>query len=187
MHQPTRGCRIGIDLGGTKIEAVLMAADGRVARRKRVPTPRQYDAAVAAVSALVAEMDKEAGGSPPVGIGTPGAWMAATHTMKNCNATWLNGQPLLDDLNRALDDRVRIANDADCFALSEALDGAAHGAPVVFGVILGTGVGGGIVVNGTLLAGPNAVTGEWGHTPLPDFRAARSRTFDEAPVDSATS
>ena len=163
--------RIGIDLGGTKIEAVLLGADGAVAWRKRVATPRQYDGTVAAVTALVAEVDRLTGAAAPVGIGTPGAWVPATRAMKNCNSTWLNGQPLLDDLNARLANRVRIANDADCFALSEALSGAGAGASVVFGVILGTGVGGGIVVDGRLLNGPNAVAGEWGHTPLPYLRA----------------
>ena len=163
--------RIGIDLGGTKIEAVMLGTDGAVTWRKRVTTPREYQGTVAAVAALVTEIDRLTGASIPIGIGTPGAWVASTRTMKNCNSTWLNGRPLLDDLNALLADRVRIANDADCFALSEALSGAGAGASVVFGVILGTGVGGGIVVDGRLLNGPNAVTGEWGHTPLPYLRA----------------
>lgn len=163
--------RIGIDLGGTKIEAVLLAADGAVVWRKRIATPREYHDTVAAVANLVAEIDRLSGEAAPVGVGTPGAWVPATRTMKNCNSTWLNGQPLLDDLNALLANRVRIANDADCFALSEALAGAGTGAPVVFGVILGTGVGGGIVVDGRLLNGPNAIAGEWGHTPLPYLRA----------------
>ena len=167
----TARLRIGIDVGGTKIEAVLLDGAGAVALRERIATPRDYRATVAAIARLVARIDASCGGSPPVGIGTPGAWVAATHTMKNCNSTWLNGEPLLDDLNEALDGRVRIANDANCFALSEALAGAGRGAEVVFGVILGTGVGGGIVVNGRLLAGANAIAGEWGHTPLPYFRA----------------
>lgn len=163
--------RIGIDLGGTKTEAVLLDADGGVAWRRRVATPKEYRGTVAAITSLVAEIDGLTDGPAPVGIGTPGAWVAETRTMKNCNSTWLNGRPLLSDLNDALDGRVRIANDADCFALSEALDGAGAGAATVFGVILGTGVGGGIVVDGRLLAGPNAVAGEWGHTPLPYLRA----------------
>ena len=169
----TKGSRIGIDLGGTKIEAVVLASDGTVAWRRRKPTPRRYEATVAAIVALVGEIDAASDDSAPapVGIGTPGAWVAATRKMKNCNSTWLNGQPLLADLNAALDGRVRLANDANCFALSEALDGAAKGAHVVFGVILGTGVGGGIVVDGRVLAGANAIAGEWGHTPLPYFRA----------------
>ncbi len=173
--------RIGIDLGGTKIEAVVLGADGTVAWRKRIATPREYHGTVAAITALVAEIDRLTGTAIPIGIGTPGAWVAATRTMKNCNSTWLNGQPLLDDLNTLLANRVRIANDADCFALSEALSGAGIGASVVFGVILGTGVGGGIVVDGRLLNGPNAVTGEWGHTPLPYLRA--DTALDESLAD----
>lgn len=175
--------RIGIDLGGTKIEAVLLDRGGAVAWRKRVPTPREYGGTVAALLALVAEADRRTESPAPVGIGTPGAWVPATRSMKNCNSTWLNGRPLLDDLNEALDDRVRIANDADCFALSEALDGAGAGAAIVFGVILGTGVGGGIVVDGKLLSGPNAIVGEWGHTPLPYFRAdtAVERSLPDRP------
>ena len=163
--------RIGVDLGGTKIEAVLLDGGGTVAWRRRVPTPREYGATVAAITELVAEIDARTGTPAPVGIGTPGAWVPSTRRMKNCNSTWLNDRPLLDDLNAALPGRVRIANDADCFALSEALDGAGADVAIVFGVILGTGVGGGIVVRGELLSGPNAIAGEWGHTPLPYFRA----------------
>ena len=164
-----KAARIGIDLGGTKIEAVLLDAGGAVRFRERVATPKgDYAATVAAVAALVERIDVEFGGGSPVGIGTPGAWAPERRQMKNCNSTWLNGQPLLDDLNAALDGRVRIANDANCFALAEA-EGV--DAQVVFGVILGTGVGGGIVVGGQLLAGANAIAGEWGHTPLPYLRA----------------
>ena len=167
----SRGLRIGIDLGGTKIEAVLLDGSGRVVSRERVATPREYDGTVSIIADLVARIDTACGERPPVGIGTPGAWVESTRTMKNCNSTWLNGRPLFDDLNSALNQRVRIANDANCFALSETLVGAGRGAHVVFGVILGTGVGGGIVVDGQLLAGANAVAGEWGHTPLPYLRA----------------
>ena len=163
--------RIGIDLGGTKTEAVLLDAEGAVACRERVPTPTDYADTLAAVADLVARIDSTCGGRPPIGIGTPGAWVEGARAMKNCNSTWLNGKPLLDDLIRVLGERVRIENDANCFALSEALDGAGRDAHVVFGVILGTGVGGGIVVDGGLLKGPNAVAGEWGHTPLPYLRA----------------
>ena len=163
--------RIGIDLGGTKIEAVLLDARGRVAFRERVPTPPNYPDAVAALTTLVGRIDAVCEDKPPVGMGTPGAWVESVRVMKNCNSTWLNGRPLLDDLNAALDGRVRIANDANCFVLSEALGGAGQGARVVFGVILGTGVGGGIAVDGRLLTGPNAVAGEWGHTPLPYLRS----------------
>ena len=159
--------RIGIDLGGTKIEAVLLDAAGAVQFRERVATPKgDYAATVAAVAALVGRIDAAFGGGAPVGIGTPGAWVPERRQMKNCNSTWLNGRPLLDDLNAALDGRARIANDANCFALAEA---EGMDAEVVFGVILGTGVGGGIVVGGQLLGGANAIAGEWGHTPLPYF------------------
>ena len=166
-----RGLRIGIDLGGTKIEAVLLDGTGEVIFRERVATPREYQATIDRVADLVRRVDAACSECPPVGIGTPGAWVESKRIMKNCNSTWLNDRPLLDDLNAALNDRVRIANDANCLVLSEALAGAGDGARVVFGVILGTGVGGGIVVDGELLAGANAVAGEWGHTPLPYLRA----------------
>ena len=165
------GLRIGIDLGGTKIEAVLLDRAGRVVSRERMATPRNYEGTVARLADLVARIDAACGVRPPVGIGAPGAWVESTRTMKNCNSTWLNGRPLLDDLNAALDGRVRMANDANCLVLSEAVAGAGRGARVVFGVILGTGVGGGIVVDGQLLTGANAVAGEWGHTPLPYLRS----------------
>jgi fructokinase len=154
--------RIGVDLGGTKIEAI--ALDGKKElRRRRIATPRgDYPATVAAVAALVGEM-----GEGPVGVGIPGALSPVTGLVKNANSTWLIGRPLKQDLERALQREVRIENDANCFALSEATDGAGQGAHAVFGVILGTGVGGGIVVDGKLLKGPNAIAGEWGHNPLP--------------------
>ena len=176
----SRALRIGIDLGGTKIEAVLLDGSGRVVFRERLATPQDYDATVGLIADLVGRIDAGCGVSPPVGIGTPGAWVESTRTMKNCNSTWLNGKPLLDDLNVALAGRVRIANDANCFALSEALAGVGRGAHVVFGVILGTGVGGGIVVDGQLLGGANAVAGEWGHTPLPYLRSDRATMHLEA-------
>lgn len=162
--------RIGIDLGGTKVEAVLVRGEREVRLRERVATPDNYADALDALVALVGRMDASCQARPPIGLGTPGAWTESRRAMKNCNSTWLNGRPLLDDLNERLNDRVRIANDANCFALSEALGGAARGAKVVFGVILGTGVGGGVVVDGRLLAGANSVAGEWGHCPLPYLR-----------------
>ena len=165
------GYRIGLDLGGTKVEAVLLDGFGQPLFRERVATPRDYRRTVDLIADFVGRIDAHCGGRPPVGIGAPGAWVESSRTMKNCNSTWLNGQPLLDDLNAALGNRVRIANDANCMALAEAVDGAGQGAQVVFGVILGTGVGGGVVVDGQLLAGANAVAGEWGHTPLPYLRA----------------
>ena len=160
--------RIGVDLGGTKIEAAALAADGRFLARRRCATPHQdYAATVTAVAGLVAAVASDAGGDGPVGVATPGAVSPATGRIKNANSTWLNGKPFDSDLAAALGRPVRLANDADCFALSEAKDGAAAGAAVVFGVILGTGVGGGIVIDGKPLAGANAIAGEWGHNPLP--------------------
>ncbi len=160
--------RIGIDLGGTKIEIVALDPQGHEQLRRRVPTPQgDYLATVAAIVALVQAAEAELGAACSVGIGTPGAISARTGLMKNCNSTCLNGQPLRQDLERALRRDVMLANDANCFALSEAHDGAGQGADVVLGVILGTGVGGGIVVHGRVLDGANAIAGEWGHNPLP--------------------
>jgi predicted NBD/HSP70 family sugar kinase len=160
--------RIGVDLGGTKIEVIALADGGEALARRRVPTPRgDYAATLRAVADLVAAVETEVGGRGSVGIGTPGAVSSRTGDMKNCNSTWLNGRPLAHDLERMLARPVRLANDANCFALSEAVDGAARGAEVVFGVILGTGVGGGVVVRGRPLEGANAIAGEWGHNPLP--------------------
>jgi fructokinase len=155
--------RIGIDLGGTKIEALALDATGREVFRKRIATPRgDYGATISAVQSLVREI-----GEGSVGIGIPGAESRATGLIKNANSTWLIGKPLARDLEAALGRPVRLENDANCFALSEAVDGAAKGAPVVFGVILGTGVGGGIVVDGKVIRGANAIAGEWGHNALP--------------------
>ncbi len=160
--------RIGIDLGGTKIEALALAEDGTVLWRRRVPTPRDdYDGTVEAIASLVAEAEAAAGGTGSVGIGMPGAISPATGLVKNANSTWLIGRPLQRDLEAALGRAVRLASDANCFALSEATDGAGAGAPIVFGVILGTGVGGGVVIDGQPLVGANAIAGEWGHNPLP--------------------
>ena len=160
--------RIGVDLGGTKIELLALDPEGGQVFRKRVPTPREnYGAVVQAIVALVGEAERERGTTATVGIGIPGALSRVTGLVKNANSTCLIGHDLKGDLERALEREVRIANDANCFALSEAVDGAGQGAEVVFGVILGTGVGGGIVVRGELLTGPNAIAGEWGHNPLP--------------------
>ncbi len=164
----TEHARFGIDLGGTKIALVALDATGRVLARRRVPTPRgDYPATIAAIAALVEAAERELGVVASVGVGTPGAPSRVDGLMKNCNSVVLNGRPLAADLAARLARPVRIANDADCFALSEATDGAAAGLGVVFGVILGTGVGGGIVVDGRLLRGPNAIAGEWGHNALP--------------------
>jgi fructokinase len=164
--------RIGVDLGGTKIEAIALADDGSVAARRRVATPRDdYPATLGSVARLVAEVERDAGGPGTVGIGMPGALSPATGRVKNANSVWLNGRPLAEDLGRVLPRPLRFANDADCFALSEASDGAGVSARVVFGVIVGTGVGGGLVVDGRVWTGPNAVAGEWGHNPVPWPRA----------------
>jgi len=159
--------RFGIDLGGTKIEIVALDGDGGELLRRRVATPRDdYMATVMAVAGLVEAAENELGQRGSVGIGIPGAESRVTGLIKNANSTCLIGQPLRQDLQSALARDVRLANDANCFALSEATDGAAAGAEVAFGVILGTGVGGGIVVCGQVLVGANAIAGEWGHNPL---------------------
>ncbi len=164
--------RIGIDLGGTKIEAIALDGDGRVRRQIRVATPvGDYSATLSAVRQLVMDIEHALDVQARIGIATPGAISPTSGRIKNANSVCLNGQPLLADLQSLLERPVRVANDADCFALSEATDGAATGGRVVFGVIIGTGTGGGVVVNGQLLAGPNALTGEWGHNPLPWMRA----------------
>jgi fructokinase len=160
--------RIGIDLGGTKIEAIALADDGRFLLRQRVSTPRgDYDATVAAIAGLINDVEIAVGQKGTVGVGMPGTISPATGLVKNANSTWLNGRPLAEDLPRVLGRPVRFANDANCFTLSEAVDGAAAGADVVFGVIIGTGVGGGIAAYGRVLIGANGVSGEWGHNPLP--------------------
>ncbi|MGB9671352.1 MAG: ROK family protein [Halothiobacillaceae bacterium] len=160
--------RIGIDLGGTKIEAIVLDDAGSVCFRERVPTPQgDYAGTLAAIGGLVARAERAAGAACTVGIGTPGAISPASGLMKNSNSTVLNGKPLKQDLEQLLGREIRMANDANCFALSEAVDGTAAGAEVVFGVIVGTGCGAGVVVRGHALTGPNAIAGEWGHNPLP--------------------
>ena len=166
--RPENRVRLGVDLGGTKIEIVALADDNSELLRRRIPAPRgDYIATLAAVTGLVRDVEAGLGERGSVGIGIPGAESPATGLIKNANSTWLIGHPLRKDLERDLKREVRLANDADCFALSEATDGAAAGANVVFGVILGTGVGGGIIVHGRALAGANAIAGEWGHNRLP--------------------
>jgi fructokinase len=158
---------IGVDLGGTKIEAAVLGADGRVVWRERVATPREsYDGTIGAITKLVASAEAAAG-AVSVGLGIPGALAPSTSVIKNANSTWLNGRPFQADLERALGRSVRMANDANCLAVSEATDGAAAGARIVFAVILGTGTGGGIVIDGKLIVGANAIGGEWGHNSLP--------------------
>jgi len=165
--------RIGVDLGGTKTEVIALDGAGaapaqRVLLRRRVPTPRDdYAATVAAIAALVAEAERELGERGTVGVGIPGTISRLTGRVKNANSTWLNGRPLREDLQAALGRDVRIQNDANCLAVSEAIDGAAAGAGVVFAAILGTGVGAGIAIDGRALAGANGIAGEWGHVPLP--------------------
>jgi fructokinase len=160
--------RIGVDLGGTKIEAIALDEAGKVLSRRRVATPRDdYDGTLAAVVTLVREVERETGRRGTVGVGMPGALSPATGLVKNANSTWLIGRALDHDLSARLERPVRLANDANCFALSEAIDGAGAGARVVFGVIVGTGTGGGVVVDRKVLTGPNAIAGEWGHNPLP--------------------
>ena len=159
--------RIGVDLGGTKIEAVALDASGADCGRVRVATPRHdYPGTINAIVGVVAQLEQRHGPAS-VGVGMPGIVSPATGLVKNANSTWLIGRAFDRDLERALDRPVRVANDANCFALSEAADGAAAGAGIVFGVIAGTGVGGGLVVNGTLLEGAHHIAGEWGHNPLP--------------------
>jgi fructokinase len=159
--------RIGIDVGGTKIEAIALSPTGEEIARRRIATPRDYAASLEAITTLVRALEQTAGGHGTVGVGIPGTVVPRTGLVKNANSTWLNGQPLGRDLEQRLGRPVRLMNDANCFALSEATDGAAAGAPVVFGVILGTGVGGGIVAGGRVLPGANLIAGEWGHNPLP--------------------
>ena len=159
--------RIGIDLGGTKIEVIALSPTGDEIARRRVSTPRDYDGSLAAITSLVNEIESFTGRTGTVGIGIPGTIVPRTGLVKNANSVWLNGRPLGHDLERRLGRSVRVMNDANCFALSEATDGAAAGARVVFGVILGTGVGGGIVVGGQCVLGANLIAGEWGHNPLP--------------------
>lgn len=165
--------RVGVDVGGTKIEAIALV-DGREAARLRVATPRDdYPATVEAIAATALAVEREAtgggvrGAAERIGIGIPGTISAATGLVKNANSTWIIGRPLREDLERRLGRPVRVANDANCFAVSEAADGAGAGAAVVFGVIVGTGTGGGLVVDGRVVPGANGIAGEWGHNPLP--------------------
>ena len=162
------GPRIGIDLGGTKTEIAALDGEGRELLRRRAATPSgDYAATLRLIVDLVASAERELGAAASIGIGTPGAISPATGRIRNSNSACLNDRPLKEDLERALGRRVAMANDANCFVLSEATDGAAAGAEIAFGVILGTGVGGGVCVHGRVLEGINAVAGEWGHNPLP--------------------
>jgi predicted NBD/HSP70 family sugar kinase len=160
--------RVGIDLGGTKVESIALGLDGQVLVRERLSTPQgDYEATLEVIGDLLRSLEKQVGGFDVFGIGTPGAISRRSGLVKNSNSTCLIGKPLVEDLSRLSGKKVYIANDADCFALSEASDGAAEGYDNVFGVILGTGVGGGLVINGKLVRGANDIAGEWGHNPLP--------------------
>jgi fructokinase len=160
--------RIGVDVGGTKIEAIAMDAKGVEYQRIRTGTPKgDYDGTIGAIVGLVNQLEAEIGETATVGVGIPGTVVRSTGLVKNANSTWLNGKPLQADLSKALDREVRCANDANCFTISEATDGAAQGYEVVFGVIVGTGCGGGVSFAGQIHNGPNGLAGEWGHTPLP--------------------
>ena len=160
--------KLGVDLGGTKIEIIALDAEGGELMRRRVPTPQcDYSGTLRAIADLVHQVEAALGQAGTLGIGTPGTISRATGLLKNSNSVHLNGQPILQDLESLLQRKLRISNDANCFALSEATDGTAAGAAVVFGVIIGTGTGAGIVVNGHVLTGANGIAGEWGHNPLP--------------------
>lgn len=171
MNHTRAPLRVGIDLGGTKTEVVALAADGRALVRRREPTPvNDYDAILGLVARLVRETEAAcdvAQGEAHVGVATPGSLSPATGLLRGSNSVCLNGMPVKHDLEARLARPIAMANDANCFALSEASDGAARGAAIVFGVILGTGVGGGLVVDGRVLGGHNGIAGEWGHNPLP--------------------
>lgn len=170
------GLRIGVDLGGSKIEAIALDLTGGERARKRIPAPQgDYCATIRAVAELAGAVRADAGGGGvTVGVGTPGSCSPATGLMRNANSTWLNGRPLEADLAAAIDAPLRMANDANCFAVSEAADGGGAGASSVFGVIIGTGVGGGLVWSGRLIGGANGVAGDWGHSPLPGATAGRA-------------
>ncbi|MBM7071972.1 fructokinase [Shewanella sp. 202IG2-18] len=159
--------RFGVDLGGTKIELIALERDGKEVFRKRLPTPREYQATLNTITGLVHEAESVLGVMGSVGVGIPGVISPFTGLVKNANSTWINGQPLDRDLSELLNREVRVANDANCFAVSEATDGVAAGKGLVFGVILGTGCGGGIAINGRVHGGGNGIGGEWGHNPLP--------------------
>ena len=159
--------RVGVDFGGTKIEAAALSAEGEYLARRRVANPRSYEGAIEAVVGLVAEIEAEAGGRGTIGVGAPGSVSPLTGRMRNANSTFLNGRAFREDLEAALGRPVRLANDANCLALSEAADGAAAGARLAFAVIIGTGCGGGLAVDGGLAEGASGIAGEWGHAPLP--------------------
>ncbi|MGD9964997.1 MAG: ROK family protein [Hyphomonadaceae bacterium] len=160
--------RLGVDFGGTKIEAALLDSKGEIVARQRVPNPGDYHAALRAVADLTSRIEQEAGArADTIGVAMPGSLSPLSGLVRNSNSVWLNGKPFLEDLKAVLKRPLRVENDANCFALSEAVDGADAGARVVFGVILGTGCGGGVVVDRKVIEGASGIGGEWGHTPLP--------------------
>ncbi|HEY3949963.1 ROK family protein [Phenylobacterium sp.] len=161
------GLRIGVDFGGTKIEVAALNAGGDFLNRRREANPKSYEAAIETVVRLVAEAEREAGGEGTIGVGSPGSVSPLSGKMRNANSTYLNGRAFKEDLEAALGRPIRLANDANCLALSEAIDGAAAGAKVAFAVIIGTGCGGGLAVDGKLIDGASGIAGEWGHNPLP--------------------
>ena len=160
--------KIGIDLGGTKTEGILIDNDGIELKRDRIKTEKNYEGTIKGIVSIVKQFEKEFGNSSSIGIGMPGAISSDSALVKNANSIWLNGQPLKRDLQTALDRKINLENDANCFTLSEAVDGAGKGHSVVFGVIIGTGTGGGIVVDNKVLPGKNNIAGEWGHISLPN-------------------
>lgn len=166
-HQQSNVLRVGVDFGGTKIEAAVLDFQGNFLARVRAPNPGNYDAALATVRELVEKVEQQVGARGTVGVGTPGSISPRSGTMRNANSVWLNGRDFRRDLIAALGRDVRLANDANCLALSEVVDGAAAGSKVAFAVIIGTGCGGGLVVDGQLVEGAHGVGGEWGHIPLP--------------------
>ena len=159
--------KIGIDLGGTKTEGILINPEGKELKRVRITTEKNYDGSIQGISSIVENFEKDYGAVNSVGIGMPGAISSDTALIKNANSIWLNGKPLKKDLEKKLNRKINLENDANCFALSEAVDGAGKGYKVVFGVIIGTGTGGGIVINQKILRGRNSIGGEWGHITLP--------------------
>ena len=163
--------KIGIDLGGTKTEGILIDDTGKELARNRIKTEKNYDGTISGIISIVKKFETDFGDSESVGIGMPGCVSSDSALVKNANSIWLNGKPFKKDLEKELDRRVNLENDANCFALSEAVDGAGKGHPVVFGVIIGTGTGGGISINQKVLAGKNNIAGEWGHVGLPNRSA----------------
>ena len=174
--------KIGIDLGGTKTEGILINSEGKELNRTRIKTQKNYQETIEGIISVVSEFEKNFGEVDSIGIGMPGAISADSALIKNANSIWLNGKPLKKDLENKLQKKINLENDANCFALSEAVDGAGKGYSVVFGVILGTGVGGGIIINQKILQGRNKISGEWGHITLPNRTEDEKNTIKNAIV-----